>query len=104
MKGIIASIIGFLSLSTGTWAYNSTLANYVTGEYGGKADSLNQVLVDQFMNKTKGTFWSTPKDVDKSSTYIYIGNRRMPWMCLYMPMSGMPMMKTRRLPHDTRHT
>ena len=71
MKGIIASIIGFLSLSTGTWAYNSTLANYVTGEYGGKADSLNQVLVDQFMNKTKGTFWSTPKDVDKSSTYIY---------------------------------
>lgn len=52
-------------------AYNSVMANLVKGEYGGKADSLANVLIEEFMNKTKGTFWSTPKDVEKSSTYIY---------------------------------
>lgn len=71
MKGILTSIIVSLYLSTSTLAYNSTLAKYVKGEYGGKADSLAKVLVDEFMYKTKGTFWSTPKDVDHSSTYIY---------------------------------
>ncbi|MGN0234591.1 MAG: glycoside hydrolase family 76 protein [Bacteroidaceae bacterium] len=71
MKGIITSIFVSLCLSTSTLAYNSTLANYVKGEYGGKADSLAKVLVDEFMYKSKGTFWSTPKDVEHSSTYIY---------------------------------
>jgi predicted alpha-1,6-mannanase (GH76 family) len=52
-------------------AYNSVLANLVKGDYGGKADSLANVLIEEFMNKQKGTFWSTPKDVERSSTYIY---------------------------------
>lgn len=60
-----------LCAATGAQAYNSTLANAVRGDYGGKADSLAQVLVDQFMYKQKGTFWSTPKDIDHASTYIY---------------------------------
>ncbi|MCF0197237.1 MAG: alpha-1,6-mannanase [Bacteroidaceae bacterium] len=52
-------------------AYSETMARTVKGEYAGKADSLATTLIDQFMNVTKGTFWSTPKDVSKSSTYIY---------------------------------
>ena len=60
-----------LFLPTAGRAYNSTLSRYVKGEYCGKADSVATVLIDQFMYKQKGTFWSTPKDVEKSSTYIY---------------------------------
>lgn len=52
-------------------AYSSIMANLVKGEYGGKADSLAYVLIEQFMNKVKGTFWSTPKDVERGSKYIY---------------------------------
>lgn len=35
------------------------------------ADSCTYVLIDQFMDKSKGTFWSTPKDVSGSSWNIY---------------------------------
>ena len=35
------------------------------------ADSCTFVLVDNFLNKKTGTFWSTPNDIEKSSTYIY---------------------------------
>lgn len=58
-----------------TWAnaytYNKTLAATVKGEYAGKADTLAKTMTNQFMNVSKGTFWSTPKDVAKGSTYIY---------------------------------
>ena len=71
MKGLFMGIVLPLCAATGAQAYNSTLANAVRGDYGGKADSLAQVLVDQFMYKQKGTFWSTPKDIEHSSTNIY---------------------------------
>lgn len=71
MRRLCIALLSPLCLATSAWAYNSTLANSVKGEYGGKADSLATVLIEQFMNKQKGTFYSTPKDVDKSSTYIY---------------------------------
>lgn len=35
------------------------------------ADSCTYVLIEQFMNKSKGTFWSTPKDISHSSQFIY---------------------------------
>ena len=35
------------------------------------ADSCTYVLIEQFMNKSKGTFWSTPKDMSNESAYIY---------------------------------
>lgn len=35
------------------------------------ADSCTYVLIEQFMDKDKGTFWSTPKDVSNASAYIY---------------------------------
>ncbi len=35
------------------------------------ADSCTFVLTDSFLDKTKGTFWSTPHDIDKSSGNIY---------------------------------
>ena len=71
MRRLIVGLLVALCLHTGAQSYDSTLASAVRGDYGGKADSLAQVLVNQFMYKAKGTFWSTPKDVEKSSTYIY---------------------------------
>ena len=35
------------------------------------ADSCTYVLIEQFMDKSKGTFWSTPHDVSGSSWNIY---------------------------------
>ncbi len=35
------------------------------------ADSCTNVLVSSFMDKSTGTFWSTPNDVEHSTTYIY---------------------------------
>ena len=35
------------------------------------ADSCTFVLVDNFLNKKTGTFWSTPRDIERSSQYIY---------------------------------
>lgn len=43
----------------------------IRGDYEGKADSLEYCFVENFLNKSKGIFWSTPKDVEKSSRYIY---------------------------------
>ncbi|MCF0198249.1 MAG: alpha-1,6-mannanase [Bacteroidaceae bacterium] len=62
-------VVGLLSLAA--QAYSETMAKSVKGDYAGKADSLARVLIDQFMNKSKGTFFSTPADVEQSSTYIY---------------------------------
>ena len=47
------------------------LTPYIRGDYEGKADSLEYCFVENFLNKSKGIFWSTPKDVEKSSKYIY---------------------------------
>lgn len=35
------------------------------------ADSCTNVLIENFMDKGAGTFWSTPKDMEKSSQFIY---------------------------------
>jgi len=35
------------------------------------ADSCTYVLVNNFLDKSTGTFWSTPNDVERSTTYIY---------------------------------
>lgn len=40
-------------------------------EWAALADSCTYVLISNFMDKQKGTFWSTPNDMEKSSTYIY---------------------------------
>ena len=71
MKRIILLTAVCLAAFLHAQAYSSIMANLVKGDYGGKADSLAFVLIEQFMNKSKGTFWSTPKDVKKESTYIY---------------------------------
>lgn len=47
------------------------LTPYIRGDYEGKADSLEYCLVENFLNKSRGIFWSTPKDVERSSRYIY---------------------------------
>lgn len=64
-----------LLLACAAWAnaytYSKTMAATVKGEYAGKADTLAKTLTTQFMNVSKGTFWSTPKDVDRATTYIY---------------------------------
>lgn len=35
------------------------------------ADSCTHVLVDNFLDKKTGTFWSTPRDIEHGSQYIY---------------------------------
>ncbi len=35
------------------------------------ADSCTYVLIEQFMDKEKGTFWSTPHDINHDSEFIY---------------------------------
>lgn len=53
-------------------AYSESINKLVCGlDYAGKADSLETVLIDRFMNKQKGYFYSTPQDVEQSTTYIY---------------------------------
>ncbi len=52
-------------------AYNALLSRYIKRDYQGWADSVTHVLTANFINPNKGTFYSTPNDVDKSSTYIY---------------------------------
>lgn len=47
------------------------LTPYIRESYEGKADSLEYCFIENFLNKSKGIFWSTPKDVEKSSKYIY---------------------------------
>ena len=63
---LVAGFIGAVS----AWA-DTDLTPYIIGEYEGKADSLEYCLVENFMNKNKGTFWSTPNDIAGSSKYIY---------------------------------
>ncbi len=40
-------------------------------EWAALADSCTNVLVTNFLDKTTGTFWSTPNDVERSTEYIY---------------------------------
>lgn len=42
-----------------------------TKPWAALADSCTTVLIDNFMNKNTGTFWSTPNDVKGETTYIY---------------------------------
>lgn len=63
---LLASFMGTSSILA-----DNELAEYITGDYEGKADSLEYCLIENFMNKSKGTFWSTPNDKEHSSTYIY---------------------------------
>ena len=41
------------------------------GSWAALADSCTNVLVANFLDKNTGTFWSTPNDVEHSTTYIY---------------------------------
>lgn len=47
------------------------LTSSISGDYTGKADTLVYCFIENFMNKDKGTFWSTPQDVAGSSWNIY---------------------------------
>lgn len=40
-------------------------------QWAALADSCTNVLVVNFLDKTTGTFWSTPNDIERSSGYIY---------------------------------
>lgn len=51
---------------TGTPSETDFVVDWVT-----LADNCTYVLIEQFMNKSKGTFWSTPRDVSGSSGNIY---------------------------------
>lgn len=42
-----------------------------TTDWAALADSCTNVLISNFMDKSQGTFWSTPNDIGKSSDHIY---------------------------------
>lgn len=42
-----------------------------TPHWAALADSCTNVLVMNFLDKSTGTFWSTPNDIERSSEYIY---------------------------------
>lgn len=73
MKKLVLPLIASLFLSPiNANAYDDGLKKLVANKsYAGKADSLETVLIDNFMNNSKGTFWSTPQDVEHGTTYIY---------------------------------
>ena len=50
---------------------NNTPTPAATSDWSALADSCTNVLVANFLDKSTGTFWSTPNDVARSSQYIY---------------------------------
>lgn len=69
-RRFLTTIISILWVSN-MMAYNAILSRYIKQDYQGWADSVTHVLITNFLNTNKGTFYSTPHDVEKSSTYIY---------------------------------
>ena len=43
-------------------AMSEELADIIERDFAGRADSLNEVLVQRFMNLSRGTFWAVPKN------------------------------------------
>ncbi len=62
-----------LLMTLGAWsnACAQELVDLIEGDYTAKADSIEHCFIENFMNKQKGTFWSTPKDAERSSGNIY---------------------------------
>lgn len=60
-----------LIFSTFIKSYSADITDYIKGDYSSKADSLEYCFIENFMNKNKGTFWSTPNDIAQSSWNIY---------------------------------
>lgn len=50
---------------------NDTPTPAAASDWSALADSCTNVLVANFLDKSTGTFWSTPNDVARSSQYIY---------------------------------
>ena len=50
---------------------NNNPAPVQTSNWAALADSCTNVLVVNFLDKSTGTFWSTPNDIERSSQYIY---------------------------------
>lgn len=72
MKTRIIILLTVLFSSNYAHAYSDGLKQLVQGKtYATKADSLNKVLVDNFMDKSKGTFWVTPQHIESERQYIY---------------------------------
>lgn len=68
-KSIIIALA--MTIFTGGLQASNILSRYIKQDYQPWADSITNVLITNFLNTQTGTFYSTPKDVEKSSTYIY---------------------------------
>lgn len=72
MKNRILLLVVALTTALSAQAFSEKLTQMVGNlDYSGKADSLEHVLIEQFMNKNQGYFYSTPQDVEKGTQYIY---------------------------------
>lgn len=67
-KFLLLSVLALASLAP---CHAIDLTTSISGDYIGKADTLEYCFIENFLNKDKGTFWSTPQDVAGSSWNIY---------------------------------
>ena len=66
--------IFFLTIATSLQAQNNSLGGMIERDYSGRADTLEYVLTNQFLNSSKGTFYAIPRtyaNYASESTYIY---------------------------------
>lgn len=62
MKKMLKTAVVVSAMMMALPAMGEELADIIERDFAGRADSLNEVLVQRFMNLSRGTFWAVPKN------------------------------------------
>ena len=62
MKKMLKTMVVLFAMLMALPTMADDLANIIERDFSSRADSLNEVLVQRFMNLSKGTFWAVPKN------------------------------------------
>ena len=62
MKIMLKTAVVVSAMMMALPAMSEELADIIERDFAGRADSLNEVLVQRFMNLSRGTFWAVPKN------------------------------------------
>ena len=62
MKNMLKTAVVVSAMMMALPAMGEELADIIERDFAGRADSLNEVLVQRFMNLSRGTFWAVPKN------------------------------------------
>ena len=74
MKKMLKTIILVSAMMVSVQVNADDLGDIIERDFSGRADSLNEVLVQRFLNTRKGTFWAIPKNQAncvEATKYIY---------------------------------